>query len=52
MWIYKMHFLEDGEFFEYDTFSGQGVLSTEKALPYLESLLSFWRWTALSGGRC
>lgn len=41
MWIYKMHFLEDGEFFEYDTFSGQGVLSTEKALPYLESLLSF-----------
>ena len=24
MWIYKMYFLEDGEFFEYDTFGGQG----------------------------
>jgi len=41
MWIYKMHFLEDGEFFEYDAFGGQGSMSTEKALPYLESLLSF-----------
>ena len=41
MWIYKMHFLEDGEFFEYDAFGGQGSMSTEQALPYLESLLSF-----------
>lgn len=41
MWIYKMHFLADGEFFEYDTFGGQGSMATQKALPYLESLLSF-----------
>lgn len=41
MWVCKMHFLEDGEFFEYDTFGGQGSMSTQKALPYLESLLSF-----------
>lgn len=36
-----MHFLADGEFFEYDTFGSQGSMSTQKALPYLESLLSF-----------
>lgn len=41
MWIYKMHFLEDGEFFEYDTFGGQGSAATQTALPYLESLLNF-----------
>lgn len=41
MWIYKMYFLEDGEFFEYDTFGGQGSTATQIALPYLESLLSF-----------
>lgn len=41
MWTCKMHFLEDGEFFEYDTFGGQGSMATQKALPYLESLLSF-----------
>lgn len=41
MWNYKMHFLEDGEFFEYDTFGGQGSTATQIALPYLESLLSF-----------
>lgn len=41
MWTHKIHFLEDGEFFEYDTFGGQGSMSTQKALPYLESLLSF-----------
>ena len=41
MWTYKMHFLADGEFFEYDTFGSQGSMSTQKALPYLESLLSF-----------
>ena len=41
MWIYKMYFLEDGEFFEYDTFGGQGSAATQIALPYLESLLSF-----------
>lgn len=41
MWICKMHFLEDGEFFEYGTFGSQGPMATQKALPYLESLLSF-----------
>lgn len=41
MWAYKMYFLEDGEFFEYDAFTGQGSMATGKALPYLESLLSF-----------
>ncbi len=41
MWIYKMYFLEDGEFFEYDTFGGQSSTATQIALPYLESLLSF-----------
>lgn len=41
MWIYKMHFLEDGEFFEYDTYGGQGSAAAQTALPYLESLLSF-----------
>ena len=41
MWNYKMHFLEDGEFFEYDTFGGQGSTAAQIALPYLESLLSF-----------
>lgn len=41
MWIYKTHFLGDGEFFEYDTFGGQGSNATQIALPYLESLLSF-----------
>ena len=41
MWAYKMYFLEDGEFFEYDTFGGQGSIATQIALPYLESLLSF-----------
>lgn len=41
MWIYKMYFLEDGEFFEYDAFGDQGSTATQIALPYLESLLSF-----------
>ena len=41
MWIYKIYFLEDGEFFEYDTFGEQGSTATRIALPYLESLLSF-----------
>lgn len=41
MWIYKLYFLEDGEFFKYDTFGGQGSTATQIALPYLESLLSF-----------
>ncbi len=41
MWVYKMYFLEDGEFFKYDTFGGHGSASTQIALPYLESLLSF-----------
>lgn len=30
MWIYKTHFLEDGEFFEYDTFGGQGSMPTQR----------------------
>ncbi len=41
MWIYKMHFMENGEFFEYDTYGGQGAGAAQKASPYLESLLSF-----------
>ena len=41
MWIYKMHFMENGEFFEYDTYGGQGSGAAQKAFPYLESLLSF-----------
>lgn len=36
-----MFFKDDGEFFEYDPLGMQGVAGTEKALPYLESLLSF-----------
>ena len=32
---------DDGEFFEYDAFGGQGSMATQKAFPYLESLLSF-----------
>ena len=41
MWIYKMNFMENGEFFEYDTYGGQGAGAAQKASPYLESLLSF-----------
>ena len=41
MWVYKMYFLEDGEFFEHDAFGGQGSTVAQIALPYLESLLSF-----------
>lgn len=41
MWTFKMFFQDDGEFFEYAPFGMQGAASTEKALPYLESLLSF-----------
>lgn len=41
MWMFKMYFHDDGEFFEYDPLGMQGVAGTEKALPYLESLLSF-----------
>lgn len=41
MWIFKMFFQDDGEFFEYDPLGMQGTAGTEKALPYLESLLSF-----------
>ena len=36
-----MYFQDDGEFFEYDPLGMQGAAGTEKALPYLESLLSF-----------
>lgn len=41
MWTFKMFFQDDGEFFEYDPFGFQGAAGTEKALPFLESLLSF-----------
>ena len=41
MWTFKMFFQDDGEFFEYDPFGMQGTVGTEKALPYLESFLSF-----------
>ena len=41
MWIYKAYFADDGEFFEYDAFDGQGSMAARKAFPYLESLLSF-----------
>ncbi len=41
MWIYKVYFEDDGEFFEYDTFGEQGSGATQRTLPYLESLLSF-----------
>ena len=41
MWIYKVFFYGDGEFFEYDTYGGQGSSATQKAFPYLEGLLSF-----------
>lgn len=57
MYNFKMYFLEDGEFFEYDTFGGQGSMATQKALPYLESLLSFLEmdcaeWEALLQQAC
>ena len=41
MWMFKMYFQDDGEFFEYDPLGMRGAAGTEKALPYLESLLSF-----------
>lgn len=41
MWTFKMFFQDDGEFFEYDPFGMQGAAGMEKALPFLESLLSF-----------
>ena len=41
MWTFKIFFQDDGEFFEYDPFGFQGAAGTEKALPFLESLLNF-----------
>ncbi len=41
MWTFKMFFQDDGEFFEYNPFGAQGAAGTEKAFPYLKSLLSF-----------
>jgi len=41
MWTYKTYFDDAGEFFEYDTYGGQGSTATQKVYPYLESLLSF-----------
>ena len=41
MWTYKTYFDDAGEFFEYDTYGGQGSAATQRVFPYLESLLSF-----------
>jgi len=40
-----MFFQDDGEFFEYDPFGMQGAAGTERAFPFLESLLSFLELT-------
>ncbi|MCI9333092.1 MAG: hypothetical protein HFG05_13150 [Oscillibacter sp.] len=45
MWTFKMFFQDDGEFFEYDPFGMQGAAGTERAFPFLESLLSFLELT-------
>ena len=41
MWYAKMYFSGKKEFFQYDAAGIQGVPSTERELPFLESLLSF-----------
>ena len=50
MWTFKIFFQDDGEFFEYDPFGMEGVTGTEKALPFLESLLSFLELDSTTGG--
>ena len=41
MWYAKMYFSEKKEVFQFDSYGVQGVPSTYKELPFLESLLSF-----------
>ena len=41
MWYAKMYFSEKKEVFQFDSHGVQGVPSTYKELPFLESLLSF-----------
>ena len=41
MWYAKMYFSEKKEVFQFDGYGGQGVPSTCRELPFLESLLSF-----------
>ena len=41
MWYAKMYFSGKKEVFQYDAAGIQGVPSTERELPFLESLLSF-----------
>ena len=47
LWIFKVFFQDDGEFFEYDPLGMRGPAGTEKALPYPESLLSFLELDAM-----
>ena len=46
MWYAKMYFSGKKEVFQFDSHGIKGVPSTYKELPFLESLLSFWSWTA------
>ena len=41
MWYAKMYFSEKKEVFQFDGYGVQGVPSTCRELPFLESLLSF-----------
>ena len=41
MYTYKMYLTGDSEIFESDPWGYQGAVSTQKELPFLESLLSF-----------
>ena len=41
MWYAKMYFSEKKEVFQFDSHGVQGVPSTYKEFPFLESLLSF-----------
>ena len=41
MWYAKMYFSEKKEVFQFDSHGVQGVPSTYRELPFLESLLSF-----------
>ena len=54
MWYAKMYFSEKKEVFQFDSHGVQGVPSTYKELPFLESLLSFLEtdcsWSPCCGG--
>ena len=41
MWSYQVFFEDDGEFFKYGAYGGQGSMAAQTVFPYLESLLSF-----------